>query len=437
LAPPVIAAPIRLPVARVPNYGPLDLPDVAEDVGPPDGLTLEAAVDLLVRENLALRATASHIPQARAEVLQAGLRANPIFFADGQLVPYGRYNRDRPGGPNQYDLNVTHPIDYSGKRLARAAAAARALSVVEAQYQDAVRVQVDNLFTAYVDVLAARETVRFAGSSVAGLERLVGVYQVLYQKASATRADVGSVRLQLGAAEFNRLQAEESLRRAKRALAALLNLPPEGAERLEVRGSITDRSAPPPPADELVRLALAARPDLAAMRLGVGRAEADARLARASRWGDAYLLYQPYTFQDNTPVGLKSPTSWALGATIPLPVYNRNQGGIARASLNVEQTRVEVAALERKVVTEVLDADREYALTRALVERYETVLLPAATRYRDDALDLFVAGELDAQAEFNARRDYNDAVLRYRDALVRHRRSMLALNTAVGLRVLP
>ena len=61
----------------------------------------------------------SRDPQARADVLTASLRANPILYADSQLVPYGSFTDERPGGPTQYDLNVSHPIDYSHKRQAQ------------------------------------------------------------------------------------------------------------------------------------------------------------------------------------------------------------------------------------------------------------------------------------------------------------------------------
>ena len=86
-----------------------------EDLGPPDGLTLDQAIEIYVHQNLNLRALALELPQARADVLTASLRANPILYADSQLVPYGSFNRERPGGPTQYDLNISHPIDYSAQ----------------------------------------------------------------------------------------------------------------------------------------------------------------------------------------------------------------------------------------------------------------------------------------------------------------------------------
>ena len=87
------------------------------------------------------------IPQAQADILNAGLRANPIFYADGQLVPYGQYTRNRPGGQTQYDVNISYPFDLSHKRQARTLVATRAKRVLEAQYQDAVRLAIDDLYT--------------------------------------------------------------------------------------------------------------------------------------------------------------------------------------------------------------------------------------------------------------------------------------------------
>ena len=104
-----------------PLPSPLDLPNPwtilfeIEDPGPADGLTLEAAIDRLVSASIALKARALDIPQADADVLTAGLHANPIVYADGQLLPYRRYNTTtNPGGPSQYDLNVAYPVDLSG-----------------------------------------------------------------------------------------------------------------------------------------------------------------------------------------------------------------------------------------------------------------------------------------------------------------------------------
>jgi cobalt-zinc-cadmium efflux system outer membrane protein len=245
-----------------------------------------------------------------------------------------------------------------------------------------------------------------------------------------TEANLLQVKGQVDAAEVGLMDAEELYCDARRSLGVLLSIPTAQAEDLGLRGTIHDRAPPPPPIDELVRLALASRPDVTSFRLGIARAEADVRMARANRFQDVYLLYQPYTFEGGV-------NSWALGATVPLPVYNRNQGNIARARINVAQVKTELAALEQRIIAEVRKAEREYAITRATVARLERDMLPDALRVRDTTFRQFTLGEVDAIAYLNAQRAYQDVVRQYRDTLVRHRRSMLRLNTAVGQRIMP
>ena len=431
------AAPIPRPTLNAPAYGSYSMPSGPEDDGPPDGLTLDQAIEQLIKGSLDLRAKFYEIPQAQADILNAGLRSNPVLYADAQLVPYGRYTRERPGGQTQYDLNVSYPLDLSRKRQARTLYATRAKRVIEAQYQDAVRLAIDQLYSAFVDVLSARQTVRYAEFSVKGLNQLYNVTMELYKRDQNTRADVYRVQTQLNSAQVGLIDAQENLRKAKRSLGVLLNYPPDKAESIEVRGTIQDVAAPPPPADELIRMALGLRPDVVSYRLGVKTAESNVRLQLANRFSDVYVLYQPYTFQDNTPNGTKSPTSWALGVTVPLPLYNRNQGGIARAKLNVTQTQIQLATLERQVVTDVQQAIKEYEVTRTMVERIRKEIEPAARQVRDDTHRLYLGGEVNVVVFLGAQREYQDTVKQYLDTVVRHRRAMLALNTVLGQRVLP
>jgi cobalt-zinc-cadmium efflux system outer membrane protein len=453
-----IAAPRPKPLTERPIYGGLSLPTAVlprtpggpEAPGPPvpapvdvltegpaHGWTLDMAIERMLAANLNLRAQFMEIPQAQADILGAGLRANPIFYADGQLVPYGQYSRNRPGGQTQYDVNISYPLDVSHKRQSRVLVATRAKRVLEAQYQDALRMAIDALYTAYIDVLEWRQTVIYARKSYETLGEILRVTQIQYDKDQATRADVNRVKILQETSYIGMLDAEETLKQRKRTLGVLLNLTPDSAETIDLRGTIVDRAPPPAAENELVQMALALRPDIVSYRLGIQRAQADVKLALANRFSDVYVLYQPYTLQDNTPFGLKSPTSWALGVTVPLPVYNRNQGGILRAKLNVTQTQIELATLERQVITEVQRARKEYEITKLAIERIERELLPGALTVRNDTMKLYLGGERDVVFFLNAEKDYNDLVKTYLDTMVRHRRSMLGLNTVLAQRVMP
>lgn len=432
-----IAPPPSLPLTDVPLFGPLMIPEGPQDEGPPDGLTLDAAIERLVHENLTLRALAHEIPQAQADILTASLRANPLIYYDTQLIPYGNFPKQSNVGPTQYDLNVTYPLDVTGKRIARTLVATRAKRVLEAQYQDAVRLQIDNLYTTFADVLAARETIRFAEVARQGLETLLDRTRGLQQKGARTIAEVSRLEALHEAAEVEVMDAEETLRTTNRNLGVLLNIPGPQAESLRIRGSIYDHAPPPPPIDELLSVALENRPDVAAYRLGIARARAEVKLARANRMSDIFVLYQPFTYQDTRPFNTPPATSWALGVTVPLPLYNRNQGNLARARINVNRSLVELADRQQQAANEVRQAERQYIVTRNALARIESRLRPAASRVLGDAQKLYLQGEEDAILYLNAQREYNEVARRYRDMLIRHRRAMLRLNTAVGMRIMP
>jgi cobalt-zinc-cadmium efflux system outer membrane protein len=427
----------QIPTANIPSYGDLELPPQDVAVGIAGGLTIDQAIDALLQQNLSIMALKYELPMADADILTAGLRANPIFYADTQLVPYGRYSRVNPGGQTQYDVNITHPLDVNGKRKARTNVARAARRTVEAQFQDAVRQQIDNLYTVYVDVAAAELTRAFSQAYLKGISDILQVSRRLYTEKQYTEAQVDQVASQAEEAKIQVRESEMAVARATKALAQMLNVPRSEALSIRIDSKLRDVHESPQGEDDLIRTSLDYRPDLIAYRLGVERARTEYLLARKERLSDFYLLAQPYTLQDNRPFGLKSPMSWAVGLTAPLPIYNRNQGNIERARLNITQTGIELADLERKVADEVADAFHEFETSRRAVIDFEHEVLPSARRVKDAAFNRWKGGKTSVIEFLDAQKDFNERVRAYRDALVRHRRAMLDLNTAVGMRVLP
>ena len=76
-----------------------------------------------------------------------------------------------------------------------------------------------------------------------------------------------------------------------------------------------------------------------------------------------------------------------------MPIFDRNQGRIQRAQINVRQTQIELATLEQQVATEVRQSERRYAMTRASTLRIQRDLLPMAAHVRGDALRRYRGGE--------------------------------------------
>ena len=330
-----ISSPQPAPVSptTTPFYGTLEI-RAQDDDGPPDGVTLDQAIDITLERSLDLRSKFLEIPMARADILQANLRSNPIFYQDGQLLQYQgtstAFTRAAPGGPSQFDTNVTYPLDISHKRQARTMVAARAERVLEALYQDAVRQRIDDVYGAFVTALAARQTVRYAKRSADGLDDITERNEQALQEGRylAGRSEPGQDSAPDRQAGPGRCRGGVPQGQARPGIAhesqARGNCP------ARAQGTISRcRARRRRPSKSCGRLRVAERPDVVSFRLGIHRAEADVRLAKANAYSDVYVLWQPYTFQDNTPYGLKSQYSWALGVTVPLPIYNRNQGGIS------------------------------------------------------------------------------------------------------------
>ncbi|MGP0067923.1 MAG: TolC family protein [Isosphaeraceae bacterium] len=421
--------------ANVPAYGELDLPEEME--GPANGMTIDTAIELLVKQNLDLEAYRLEIPMADADLLTANLRANPIFYADTQLIPYGHYSFLRPGGPPQSDININYPLDVSFKRAARTKSARAARKVTEAQLQDAIRNSIDNLYTVYVDSVAAALTLKFSETYAVGIRKLLDRNERLFRAGEIREADVLAVRAKLEIAELQVRESRQAKIKANRALALMLNLPLSDADKLEVRDSIGQLREVPTSREELVSKAVGGRPDLFAIKMGVMRANADVNLAKANAYPDVYLLYQPYTFQNNTYLGVPSAYSWTLGVTATIPLYNRNQGNITRAKINVNQTQLQASSQERQVISDVLDAAQELEQSYISVLEYRREIIPASAKMRDAARKLYETGAASILDFLDAQLAFNDVVKQYRDSMVRHRRAILDLNTAVGERVLP
>lgn len=435
--PPALHSPAALPENIASPAAPLELSALIEDAGPPDGLTLDAAIQQMLAANLDILALKYEIPQADADILTAGLRTNPLIYFDEQFIPYGAFTSARPGGPTQYDINITYPIDVTHKRQARVRVARSAKSVLEAQFQDVIRRQTGTLYRAFVDLQAARTDYLTAVASVREQERVIAAARHRQSQDEKEGDQIERLLLNLDKARSALGETHNALRDAQEAIALLLSAPPEQTEQIMPRGSLRDAGPAAPQLDELIRVALEHRPDLVAARRGIGRAQAELALQRANRLDDVFLFYDPLTYQDNSPSKLSSARSWVAAVTFPLPIYNRNQGNIARAHGNVHQTETELAALERRVISEVRLAEREYRGSHESLDRIEKTTLPRSRQALQRNLRDFAAGKITPDDYLSHLDDHGDTVKSFREALVRHRRSMLDLNTAVGVRVLP
>jgi cobalt-zinc-cadmium efflux system outer membrane protein len=405
-------------------------PDDTESTG---GLTLDDAIGLLLERSIALRVKYQEIPMARADELTARLRNAPVLFADGGQLPYGRFSPQRPGVPNA-ELSPTQNVDYGGKRGAHMRQAEAARHEIEARYQDAVRLEIDELQDDFVDILEMAGRVRAAGQRADGLARFRTTVEGMVQRGTRTRADAADVALQHFNARTELDESEARLLGARRDLATRLNIPPDQAAHLRVRNTL---GTPPEPPDAaaVLRLALNARPDLAADRLAVANEQAVVGVTRHERFDDAIVFVAPYEAQDYRPQGKHAATDWGAGILAAVPIRDRNQGRIARAHVNVRQRRIAVDAAQRRIAAEVQRGLAEFRAAGEAVRRFEREGLPASRLVAAERLRSYLAGDAAIGAYLAAEEHEHEEHQRYEEARARLLRYWLKLGIVAGTRL--
>ena len=260
--------------------------------------------------------------------------------------------------------------------------------MTEAQLQDAIRNQIDNLYTVYVDAVAAGLTVRFSQVCLTGDQPAA----VRLRGAGAARrgdqADVDvCIRAQLEQAQ---LQVRESSRGGgqEQAGARAAPEPAAGRGRRSSRSATRSATSATLPSRRRAWSPRASAPARPAGHQARRRPRRGRRQPGKSRTPTptSTLLYQPYTFQNNTYLGVKSAYSCTLGVTATVPLYNRNQGNIRRAKINVGRPRSRSGrwsghVVQRRRRTRSASSSRA---GKAVIEQEEKIV-PAVAEVRDAA----------------------------------------------------
>jgi outer membrane protein, heavy metal efflux system len=395
-------------------------------------LSVADAVDEGLQHNLALFAARANLTVADAQMLTARLRPNPVFSfsADHQDWLGTGFDASNNGGPPEIAWRVDVPLERGGKRDARIALASAVRSAAEADFLDAVRALRQEVTLACIDLLAAQATRKVVGDTLRTYEDLARVNRARLTAGAiapleATRSDVAMLQFRASV-----VKADLDVAAASAKLRVLLGRPV--GDPLEIADSaIAAAAAAPLEPSALESLAVQSRPDLQSLQLSQARSVADLRLQEALGRVD-YTIGAEYRRQQGI-----AGRSNSLGVffSTPLPVLNRNQGEIARATAEREHVERQIEARKAEVVADVRAALHEYEATRDLLGSIEHDLLSPATHARDVSLYTYKAGGATLLDVLDAQRAFNDIEQSYVDAQASLRRASAHLNAAVGSEV--
>lgn len=368
---------------------------------PGKALSLADLEQIAVANNPTIAAAASLIQQ------QEGLRRQELLYPN-PTAGYLRTDADQPGQVGSQGVFLSQDIVTAGKLRLAAAEHEREMDVRGWQLQAQRGRVLNDVRIRYYEVLGAQEATRAAEE----LEQLaaegVRVARELVQAKRAARPDVLQAEIQLNAI---RAAVQDAKIRHRAAWAQLANV--AGAPGLPPAPLTGDLETDIPPLDwqaSLDRL-LAASPVLKAQQAEIEAAAAVLRLSRAQAVPNVNV--QVVLQRDH----VQKFTSVSPLVSLPLPLFNRNQGNIMNAAAVMDQQQKEYERTVLALRDQLAVAFQQYESARNQAERLKADILPRVKENLDLTTTAYKLGQYDITRVLAARQSYFETRTAYLDAL--------------------
>lgn len=385
-------------------------PRATEPVAP---LTLKAALELALGANPELSAAGRELEAFEATIVQARVRPNPEIST---LID------DTRRATRTTTLQLNQPIELGGKRAARIEAAERGRDAASLEL-DAKRAGIHAAVTAaFFDVLVAQERLRLAQASVELAQRATGAASRRVAAGKVSPVEETKARVAEAGVRVEITLAVSDLATARKRLAATWGNPSPRFER--AKGDPEALPALPALADMNSRLATS--PNLLRARIEVDRRQALAEIERSRRIPDVTVSLGA---RRNEELGLNQAV---LGASIPIPVFNRNQGNLLEALRRTDKARDELSAAEIRLSNELAAAYERLNAARQEVESLRRDILPGAQSAFDAATKGFELGKFSFLEVLDAQRTLFQVKSQYLRALAEAHRSAAEIERILG-----
>jgi outer membrane protein, heavy metal efflux system len=393
-------------------------------------ISLDQAIELALAHNHALKANRTQIQQNQAQEITANLRPNPVFGVDSQFLPFFSpqdFSGDNIDQTQQFDIGLSYLFERGKKRQHRLQAARDATAVTRAQVTDAERTLAFNVGQQFISVLLAESTLQFAEEDLKGFQQTVDISQAQFKAGYIGEGDYLKIKLQLlqfqtdvSSARLAKVQALTGLRQFLGYDAVPADFDVIGELTYgPVKGNVEDFEA----------RALKERPDFRAADLGVTAAGSQVALAKANGKVD---VTGTYNFSH-----VAGENSASIFANFPLPIFDRNQGEIARTKYALAQAEEQKQSASDIVMSDVQSAYEAVRSNDEVVQLYTSGYLQQAKDSRDISEYAYKRGAASLLDYLDAERSYRATQLAYRQALASYMTAIEQLKQAIGTRNLP
>lgn len=378
-------------------------------------LSLNEAIELAIAANPGLRSARQDIGIAEAAQIQAGLMPNPELA----LL---REGMDK--GTRTQTVQISQRLELGGKRAARVALAEGERRVAAQDLAITLADLRGNVTSAYFDALTAQERLDLAQASLQlaqkatqAATRRVAAGRISPVEQSRSQVAEAGVRLEVAQAVSELGLARQRLS-AQWAATNVLQRPLEKAPA----------EAPPLPPLDTLRQQLEESPQLRRAHGVIEREQARVRLERAQRVPDVSVTLGN---KRDDEIGRNQAV---VGLSIPLPLFNRNQGGELAALRQVEKARSDFDGERIRITQALSEAYQRAELAQAEVVSITRDILPAAQGAYEASVTGFELGKFSFLDVIDAQRTLFQARAQYLRALSERYRSSADVERYVTLR---
>ena len=395
----------------------------------PARITLDEAIQMALQHNHNLLAARTTIQQSEAEETTANLRPNPTLFTDWEYLPldHSAQNAQYLHDSTEGDLGLSYLLERGKKRQHRLAAARDITAQTRSLVTDNERGLTFNTASLFVNVQLAESTLELADKDLKSFQKTVDLSHLRYEKGAISEDDYLKIELQLLQFETDYQQAELAKVQALSDLRQLLGYESVSAD-YDVAGPF-DYQPLKGNLEDFQLKALQNRPDLRAAQQGITAATSQYELQRA-------IGKQDVTVSGNYS-HVNGINAASFAGSIPLAIFNRNQGEIARTRFAITQAQEQEKATNGQALTDVRDAYEGLRVSDRIVQLYRSGYLDVAQKDRDIAEYAYQRGAVSLLDFLDAERSYRATQLAYRQALASYLLALEQLRQAVGTRALP
>jgi outer membrane protein, heavy metal efflux system len=393
-------------------------------------ISLDDAIQMALSHNHNILAARTTVQQNEAEEITANLRPNPVILSDWQFLPVfqpSQFTADYLDNVAQFDLGVSYLFERGKKRQHRLQAARDLTAVTRSQVADNERSLTFSVASGFINIELAESTLELATQDLKSFQNTVDISEARYKAGDIAESDLLKIKLQmlqfqtdLSAAQLARVQGLSDLRQ----LLGYESIAPDydvaGAfDYQPVKGNLDDFQA----------TALQNRPDLRAAQQGVTAANSQHALQQAIGKRDitGEINYTHLSYLNDI----------SLFGQMQMPIFDRNQGEIARAAFAITQAQEQERFSNGQVLTDVRDAFENLRTNDQVVGLYRSGYLDEARQSRDISEYAYRHGAATLLDFLDAERSYRATQLAYRQALASYLVALEQLREAVGTRRLP